>query len=114
MPWAPLKSAKEHLADDRDAVAPVKRNSSDVEYPGDGGVRAETNQINDDAPENRDPNGIYWSSSQRVDLGPDTGERDESVTREGEESASERLLLDVTISAKLRIRRRGISVQEEH
>ncbi len=51
MPRAALELAESKFADDGDAVAPVQRDSADVEDARDGGVGAEADEVDGDAPE---------------------------------------------------------------
>ena len=93
VPWARLKLAKDHFTDDRDAIAPVEGDGGDIEDTGNGGVGAETDEVDGDAEEDGDPDGIEGSAGQGVDLCPNAGEGDEAVAGEGKEGTCLGLLL---------------------
>ena len=80
MPRTRGELPEEQLAEDGDTVAPVEGDGADVEDAGNGGVRAKANQVDDDAPEDRDPHGIEGSSGLEADLGPDVGEWQQAIT----------------------------------
>ena len=65
-------------------VAPIKRDSTHVEYACNSDIRTKADQIDSYAKEDRDPNREDRSAGQRQDLGPNVGEWDESIAREGE------------------------------
>ena len=54
---------------------PVKSNGANVEDTGNGNVRAKTNQVDSNAPEDTDPYSIQRNAGESVDLGPNVGER---------------------------------------
>ena len=91
MPWPRYELSEEKLAEDGDAIRPIERNGADVENTSNGRIGTETDQINDDAPEDGDPDSVERGAGQGVDLGPDTGEWQQAITREGEDSSPERL-----------------------
>ena len=92
MPWAGLEFSKDNFAEDGNAIAPIERNGTDVENSGDSCVGSESDQINGNAPEYRDPDGVERRSTPPVDDRPDPGSRDEPVARERKECPREGLL----------------------
>lgn len=92
MPRSWRELAKYDFAEDGNAVAPVECDRTDVKDTGDGCVGSESDQINHDAPEYRDPNGVKGCSGPPVDDGPDPGAWNESIARERKDCTSERLL----------------------
>jgi hypothetical protein len=58
VPWAWFELTKGELAKDGNAVTPIEGNSTDVEDAGNCSVRTKTDQVDSDAPEDRDPNSI--------------------------------------------------------
>lgn len=59
MPWARFETAREYkLAGNGDAVGPVEGDSADVEDTEDGGIGTEGDQVDDDAEDGRDPDGV--------------------------------------------------------
>jgi len=92
MPRAWLEFAKDHFADDRNTIAPVERNCTDVEDTGDGCVGSEPDQVNGNAPEDGDPDGVNRCSGSSVHDRPDTGAWDESIARERKKCTGESLL----------------------
>jgi hypothetical protein len=91
VPRARFKLAESELAEDRDTVGPVEGDRADVEDTGDSSVGAETNKVDGDTEEDRDPDGVQRCASQGTELGPDRGHWQEAVTREGENGAGGRL-----------------------
>jgi len=91
MPWAWLELSEGHLADDWDNITPIKSNSADVEDTRDSGVRSETDQVDGNAEENTNPNGIKRSSGLRIDLDPDVGEWQEAISGESKDSSAQGL-----------------------
>lgn len=73
MPWSRFEFAKRKLAEDWDDIGPVKGNSTDVEDSSDGDVGSETDEVNGDAEEYRNPDGVDGGSRQAIDLGPNVG-----------------------------------------
>ena len=71
MPWPWLELAKDDFAEDGDAVAPVEGDGTDVEDTSDGGVGPEPDQIDGNAPKNRDPDGIKGCARTLIDNRPD-------------------------------------------
>jgi hypothetical protein len=55
----------------------------DIENTGNSSVRSKTNQVDSNAKEDRDPYCIERSSGLWVDAGPDRGEGQQSISREG-------------------------------
>ena len=51
MPRTRFEFPEDELAEDGDAVTPVERDGADVEDAGDGGVGAEADEVDGDAPE---------------------------------------------------------------
>ena len=82
---------KHHLAEDGDDVGPIQGDGADVEDTRDGGVRAQPDQIDSDAPERGDPDRVQGRTGDAVDLGPDVAEREETIAGEGEDGSGERL-----------------------
>ena len=74
MPWSPPELSEDELAEDGDAVRPIESNGAHVEDTGNGSVGTETDQVNDDAPEDGDPDCVERSASLGVDFCPDIGE----------------------------------------
>jgi len=89
VPWAGLEAAKDELAENWDNVAPVKGNGTDVEDTQDRGVATKPDQIDGDAEEDGDPDGVDGSTSAFVNLGPHPAEGNEAVAREGEHGTPE-------------------------
>lgn len=83
--------AGDHLADNRDTVRPVERNSGDIEDGGNRGVATKTNQIEQDGAHTSKPNGVDWRLCQRRDLVPDAATWEQLVTSKGEDGATARL-----------------------
>ncbi len=75
--------AEYHLADDRDAVAPVKGDSSDVEDTCDGSIGAQTDEVDGDAEEDGDPDGVKRGIGQSIDFGPDVRKGNQAIAGEG-------------------------------
>ena len=92
MPWPGDELSEGKLAENGDAIRPIESNGTDIEDTGNSRVGAETDQVDDDAPEDGDPDGVQRSAGQGVDLGPDVGEGQEAVTGEGEDGTAEGLL----------------------
>ncbi len=92
MPRAGFELAEEEFAQDGDAVGPVERDGADVKHTGDRSVGTEADQVDRHAEENRDPDGIEGGSGDVVDLGPDAGERKQTVTGEGKNGSPKGLL----------------------
>lgn len=92
MPWARFEPSERHLADNRNAIAPVQGNGSGGEHTNDGCVGTETDQIDSDATKHTDPYRVEWRLRPGVDLDPDTGKGDEAISREGEQGAPKGLL----------------------
>ena len=80
IPRSGLELPKQKFASDGNAVTPVEGDCTDVEDTGNGSIRSQTNQINDDAEEHRNPDSPQRSSCLRVDLGPDFVARNETIT----------------------------------
>lgn len=91
VPRTRLKLVEDKLARNGDDVAPVEGDGADVEDTGDGGVRAQADQVDGDAPEDREPHGVDRGASTAVDLGPEVRAWHEAVAGKGEDSASEGL-----------------------
>jgi hypothetical protein len=91
MPWARSELAKQKLAQNGDAIAPVQRDGTDVEDARNSSVGAETDQVDSNAEEDGDPDSIQWRSCHWVDFRPDSGEGNETVTGEGEHCSAKRL-----------------------
>ena len=81
----------DELAKDGNYVGPVQGDGADVEDAEDRGVRAKRDEVDCDAPEYGDPDGIYRRAGSAVDDGPDLAARDQAVAGEGEEGSGERL-----------------------
>lgn len=92
VPWSWGEFSEHELAEDGDAVGPVESDGADVEDAGDGGVGTETNQIDDDAPEDGDPDCVDGSASLGVDLCPDAGEWQQAITGERPDGSAKSLL----------------------
>ena len=92
MPWTRLELPKNDFAEDGDAVTPVESNSTHIEDASNGSVRAKTDQINSDAPEDGNPYGIKWCSSAFVNNGPDLRKRDQAITGESKNGSRKGLL----------------------
>lgn len=91
MPRTLLELAEDELACDGDTVTPIKRNSADVEYTRDSSHGTKTNQVDDNTPENRDPDCEEGSAGLGADFRPDVGEGQETVTGEGKDGSAESL-----------------------
>ena len=91
MPWSRGEFSAEHLAQDGDHVTPIQSDGTDVEHTGNSSVRSETDQIDSDAEEDRNPDGVQRCSREGGDDGPDRGEREEAITGEGEYGSGESL-----------------------
>ena len=91
MPWPWNEFPKDKLAEDGDAVRPIESDGADVEDTSNGCVGTETDQVDDDAPEDGDPDGIERSAGRGVDLSPHVGEWQETITGEGEDGSAEGL-----------------------
>lgn len=91
MPGAGLEFSKEQFAQNGDAVAPVEGDGADGENTGNGSVGAQTDQVDRNAEEGRNPDGIQGCASPGRDLDPDVGEWQQAVTCEGEDSTTEGL-----------------------
>ena len=65
-----LELSKDELAEDGDAVGPIESDSANAEDTCDGRVGTETDQVDDDAPEDGDPDCVEGSSRLGVDLYP--------------------------------------------
>jgi hypothetical protein len=91
VPWSRLELAEDKLAEDGNAVRPIKGNSANVKNTGDSSIRTETDQVDGNAPEDGDPDCEKRSTSDWVDLLPDAGSWKETVAREGENGSSKRL-----------------------
>jgi hypothetical protein len=91
VPWPRSELPKHKLAQNRNAVAPVQRNGTDVEDTRNSSVRAETNQVDGNAEEHRDPNSVQWRSGHRVDFCPYSGEGQETITGESEDCSAKGL-----------------------
>ena len=65
-----LKLAIEHLADDRNAVRPVKSDGGQIEDGRNGNVRTQTNQIDEDTRYSEEPNCVDWRIGLLVDFVP--------------------------------------------
>lgn len=74
VPWTWDKLPEDKLTHDRDAVRQVESDGTDVEDPGDGGVRAEADEVDSDAEEYAEPDRGEWGVSLGVDLSPEGGE----------------------------------------
>ena len=92
MPRAWREFAEDDFAENGNAIAPVQRNCTDVEDTSDGRVGSKSDQIDDNAPEHGDPDGVDGSPSPSVDDGPDPGAWNEAIARERKNCTSERLL----------------------
>jgi hypothetical protein len=91
MPWSRRELSKQKLAHNRDAVAPVQRDGTDVEDTGNSSIRTETNQVDGNAEENRDPDSVQWRSGHGADFGPGSGEGNETITGESEDRTAKSL-----------------------
>jgi len=91
MPWPRSEFSKEKLAKNGNAIAPVQRDSTDVEDTGNCSIRAKTDQIDSDAEEDGDPDCIQWRSGHWVNFRPDRREGYKSVTGEGKDCSAKRL-----------------------
>lgn len=89
---ARFKAGRNDLAEDGNAIGPVQRDGRDVEDTANGSVRSQPDQIDADAEDRGDPDGEERDLGEAVDTGPDAGEGDETIAREGEKCAAERLL----------------------
>ena len=92
MPRAPFEFAKREFADDGNAVAPVKCNGTDIEDASDGCVGSKSDQVDGNAPEDGNPDGVDGCSGVPIDLGPDSGAWNKSVSRKCKDGTCERLL----------------------
>ena len=68
----PLELAVEHFANDWDTIRPIQRNGREVENGGDGGVRAQRDQIDEDARDGEEPDGVDRSIGPLVNFVPDS------------------------------------------
>jgi len=91
MPRPRRELSKQKLAQNRDAVAPVQRDSTDIEDSRNSSVRTETNQVNSNAEEHRDPDSVQWRPGHVADSCPDSGEGDETITGESEDCSAKSL-----------------------
>lgn len=57
MPWSLLELAENHFAEDWNTVTPVQSDGRDVEDTENSGIRAETDEVDGNAPEDGDPDG---------------------------------------------------------
>ena len=88
MPWTWLEFAEQEFTGDGYAVRPVKRNGTNVEDACNSCIGTETDQVDGNAEEYGDPDGIKGSSSDVVDLSPDIGGGKETITRECKDGSS--------------------------
>lgn len=72
VPWTRLEAIPEEFAHDGDDVGPVESDGGDVEDTLDSGVATETDQIDSNAPEDREPHGIQGSTGLGIHFAPDT------------------------------------------
>jgi len=91
MPRAWFEFVEHDLADNWDAIRPIKTNSTDVEYAKNGCVASQSNQVEGNAPENSDPNGIQWDSGTGLNLDPQFGSWNQSIAAECKKSSSQGL-----------------------
>lgn len=91
MPRPGLEAAKDDLAEDGDAVAPVEGNGADVEDAQDSRVAAQADEVNGNTPEDGDPDCIERGTGAPVDLGPDVAKGEEAVARKGKDGAPKSL-----------------------
>lgn len=91
MPGPRLKLPKDKLTKNRNAVAPVERNSTHIKNTRDRRVRPKTNQVNGNAPENTNPDREDRRTREREHFGPDVAEGQQLVAGEGEDGAREGL-----------------------
>lgn len=82
-----LEFAVSQLADDGDAVGPVKSDGREVENGADGDVRAETDQIDENARDGEKPDGIDGSVGPLVDFVPDSRQGQQFVSGESPNGA---------------------------
>lgn len=92
MPRPRSELPESEFAEYGDAVGPVEGDGADVEDAGDGGVGAQPDEVDDDAPEDGYPDCVEGSSGSGVYFGPDVGEGEEAVAGEGEDGAGKGLL----------------------
>ena len=71
----------QYLADYRDAVGPIQRDGANIEDCSNGDVRAETDQVNKDATDGKDPNSVERCGGDPIDLVPDAGQGKHLVSR---------------------------------
>ncbi len=98
MPWTRLKFAEDKLAENGNAVTPVQGDSTDVEDAGNSSIRSETDQVNSDAPEDRNPHRVQRGSSDGINIGPDARKGQKAVTGKGENGSAQRLLQRWSVS----------------
>ena len=91
VPRSRLELIEDELAEDRNDVGPVQGDSGDVKYPQDGGVGAQSNEVDGYAPEDADPYGIQWSLRALVNDGPHSAEGEKVVAGKGEDGTAESL-----------------------
>lgn len=91
MPGTRLELAKEQLAQNGNAVAPIQGNSTDRENTRNSSVGAKTNQVDGNAEEDGHPHSVEGGSSPGSNLDPHIGEGQHAITGEGEDSATKRL-----------------------
>lgn len=91
MPWSRDELSEDKLAENGYAIRPIESNGADVEDTGNSRVGAETDQVDDDAPEDRNPDSVKRSASLRVNLGPNAGEWQQAITGEGEDGSTKGL-----------------------
>ncbi len=91
MPRTRLELAPDELAGNGDDIGPVERDGAHVENACDGNVGTEGDQVDGNAPEDADPNGVERGPCESVDLGPDVGKWDQAVAGEGKHRSSQSL-----------------------
>ena len=91
MPWARSELTKNDLAEDRDAERPVQGNRADVENASNSRIRAESDKIDPNTPEYRDPDSKDWYTGLGHDPGPDSTKWHEPVPRDGKYGSCKRL-----------------------
>lgn len=84
-PW--LEAAVGEFADDGDAVGPVEGDGREVEDGADGGVRAQSDEVDQDAADHEEPDGVEGGVGRRVDLVPDPAEGEHFVAGVGPDGA---------------------------
>lgn len=84
--------AVNELAEDGNHITPIKGNCSDVEDADDGGMRAESDEVDGNGEDDGGPDSVDWGLGDRIDLGPETRAWDKAIARKGENSSCGGLL----------------------